>query len=159
VIDLKFLYAWSLTSGLVLLGVRSVGAAELSLHEPSACQIGDELLHRVERALGQPLAEAAAVRCTVEVLRERGGFTARLAVDSTGVERSVQPRSFSARSCEELTDVLTVAVVLAVGAGPTAASPSAAAHENPDTPLPPPLPIQEENAAATPRPPPRQKRR
>jgi hypothetical protein len=146
VIDLKFVCAVSFTCGLVLLGARPVGAAELSLRQPSACQIGDELLHRVERALGQPLAEAAEVRCTVEVLRQRGELTARLAVDSAGSEPPVQQRSFSGRSCEELTDVLAVAVVLAVGAGPSAASPSAA-HENPDTPSPAPVPIQEENKA------------
>jgi hypothetical protein len=84
---------------------------------PSACAIGDELSFRAERALGQSLESAAAVRCTVHISRAGGAYAARLDVSPIGSPQSSRQRLFSAPSCDQLTETLALAVSLAIGAG------------------------------------------
>lgn len=111
-----------------------MAAAELSFSEPSVCEMGDELPARVERSLGQALAAAADVRCTIHAQRQGGRWVARLALDSPGSEGPYKERSFSASTCAELTDVLAVAVVLAIGSGSSKESPALAPRVEPPSP-------------------------
>lgn len=104
-------------SGLVLwLGTSVAAAAELSIALPSACAIGDELSFRAERALGKPLGEAAPVRCTLHITRSTGAYAAQLEVAAIGSAGPARQRTFRAPTCEQLTETLAVAVVLAIGA-------------------------------------------
>jgi hypothetical protein len=113
-----------------LLQLSPVSAAELSIATPAACSVADELTFRTERALGQPIAAAAAVRCTIHIARSSGMYAARMEVESIGSGRPSRLRSFSAPTCEKLTETLALAVVLAIGAGesaqPSPASPAGA---------------------------------
>jgi hypothetical protein len=95
-----------------LLAASPAGAAELLLAHPSACTIGDELSSRTERALGRPLAAAAALRCTIHIVHDQGAFAARLELERQG--QPSQLRSFHAPSCDKLRDRLTLALVLAI---------------------------------------------
>jgi hypothetical protein len=92
-------------------------AAELLIAAPSACTIGDELSHRAERALGQPLESAADVRCTVHITRDGERYAARLEVQGLASAGPARLRSFSAPSCDMLTDTLALAVSLAIASG------------------------------------------
>lgn len=128
--------------GVLLLGVALLGsspetaaAAELSLVEPAACVTLDELSFRVERLLGQPLASAEALRLSLRVEQETGGFAARLEVERPdSAERGV--RSLRASSCAELTESLAIAIVVALGDG-----------EQPPAAAPEPSPVQESSPA------------
>jgi hypothetical protein len=105
-------------------------AAELLLAAPSACAIGDELSFRAERALGQPLDSAADVRCTVHIRRDGASYAARLEVQAMASPAPSRVRSFSAPSCEMLTETLALAVSLAIASGapePEPAAPAAGA--------------------------------
>jgi hypothetical protein len=108
-------------------------AAELSIATPAACAVADELRFRTERALGQPIESAAAVRCTVHIARSAGGYAARMEVESLGSGKPSRLRSFTAPTCEKLTETLALAVLLAIGARPgeVSAVPSAAAPPSP----------------------------
>jgi hypothetical protein len=123
-------------------------AAELLLAQPSPCAIGDELSFRAERALGEPLASAAPVRCTVHIERDASGFAARLEFAGMDSRETPRERAFNAPSCETLTDTLAVAVVLAIGSGTASeAEPAATAAERPAPPAPaPPAPAPEVDA-------------
>jgi len=101
---------------------REAGAAELLLTEPSPCEFGEELPFRAERALGQPLATAAPVRCTIHVEREGALFSADMELSTVGAEGSTGKRSFRAPSCELLADTLALAVALAIGEGEAAST-------------------------------------
>jgi hypothetical protein len=101
-----------------LLGSASAAAAELSIATPAACAVADELTFRTERALGQPIESAAAVRCTIHIARSAGMYAARMEVESIGSGRPSRLRSFLAPTCAKLTETLALAVVLAIGAGP-----------------------------------------
>jgi hypothetical protein len=92
-------------------------AAELLIAAPSACTIGDELSHRAERALGQPLESAADVRCTVHITRDGEQYAARLEVQGLASAQPSRLRSFSAPNCDMLTDTLALAVSLAIASG------------------------------------------
>lgn len=92
-------------------------AAELLIAAPSACVIGDELSFRAERALGQPLDSAADVRCTVHITRDGAAYAARLEVQAIASPEPSRLRSFSAPSCEMLTETLALAVSLAISSG------------------------------------------
>lgn len=109
-----------------------VSAAELLLEQPSACAIESELPSRAERALGQPLATAAPVRCTVSIERAGDAFAAQLEISRPGAA-AAGTRSFRAPTCQLLADTLALAVALAVGDGETAArgSPVAASAAPP----------------------------
>ena len=113
-----------------------VSAAELLLAQPSPCSIGDELSFRAERALGEPLASAAPVRCTVHIERDGAGYAARLEFAGMDSRETPRQRAFSAPSCEKLADTLAVAVVLAVGSGAPSESPPAASDAESPTPPP-----------------------
>lgn len=140
-----------------LLAPTNARAAELSIATPAACAVADELRFRTERALGQPIESAAAVRCTVHIARSAGMYAARMEVESVGSGRPSRFRSFIAPTCEKLTETLALAVVLAIGAGPSdmsadapeappapeaSAAPSAASPGI-DTPAPDPAPVVE----------------
>jgi hypothetical protein len=101
-----------------LLGSASAAAAELSIATPAACAVADELTFRTERALGQPIESAAAVRCTIHIARSAGLYAARMEVETIGSGRPSRLRSFLAPTCAKLTETLALAVVLAIGAGP-----------------------------------------
>ena len=98
-------------------------AAELLLAQPSPCAIGDELSFRAERGLGQPLSTAADLRCTIRIERTAEAFAARL--ELSGPSGEPRQRAFRASSCEQLTDALALAVVLAIGAAGDEARPAA----------------------------------
>lgn len=119
-------------------------AAELLLEQPSACAIGDELPSRAELALGQPLASAASVRCTISIERDGDAFAAQMLLSTPGARAAAGQRSFRAPTCELLADTLALAVALAVGeqgAPPSGVAASAAAVAPSMSPaLPPPTP-------------------
>jgi hypothetical protein len=100
-------------------------AAELLIAAPSACVIGDELSFRAERALGQPLNSAADVRCTVHITRDGAAYAARLEVQAIASPEPSRLRSFSAPSCEMLTETLALAVSLAIASGAPEPEPAA----------------------------------
>jgi hypothetical protein len=106
---------WVFGALAVLARVGPAAAAELSVVAPKACAIGDEISFRAERALGQPLKSAANVRCSVHIVHASGVYAARLELDAPGASRPPRLRSFTAPTCAKLTDVLALAVVLAVG--------------------------------------------
>lgn len=112
-----------------LVSPSSGAAAELSIATPAACAVADELTFRTERALGQPIESAAAVRCTIHIARSAGMYAARMEVESIGSGRPSRFRSFLAPTCEKLTETLALAVVLAIGAGPDDVSAGAAGAE------------------------------
>jgi hypothetical protein len=95
-------------------------ATELLLAQPSACPIGDELWSRSEETLGRPLSSVADLRCTLHIVHDQGWFAARLELERRG--RPSQLRSFRAPTCERLTETLTLAVVLAIGANASTSS-------------------------------------
>jgi len=142
--------------GLAALATSSQSrAAEVRLAAPSVCNVGDELSFRAERALGQPIEAAAAVRCTIHIRRESAEYAARLEVQSIGSPQPSRSRSFSAPSCEKLTDTLALAVSLAIASGasgPTAAAGAAAPTPLAETP-PPAAPVQDPDRVDAPSPP------
>jgi hypothetical protein len=99
----------------VVFAPRHARAAELLLEQPSACAIGDELPSRAELALGQSLASAASVRCTISIEREGDAFAAQMLLSTPGATAAAGQRSFRAPTCELLADTLALAVALAVG--------------------------------------------
>ncbi len=100
-------------------------AAELALDEPAACFTLDELSFRVERLLGQPLANAEAMQLSLRVDAEGTGFVARLEVGRPGVaERGV--RSLRAASCATLVESLAIAIVVALADGDIPEEPASA---------------------------------
>jgi hypothetical protein len=113
------MWSWRVPGQAAALAVLSfagrASGAELLLAQPSACAIGDEVSFRAERALGRRLASAADVRCTIRIERERDAFAARLELASADASAATHERRFRAASCEQLTDTLALAVVLAVG--------------------------------------------
>jgi hypothetical protein len=107
---------WWVLGVVALLGrVEPAAAAELSVVAPRACAIGEEISFRAERALGQPLKSAANVRCSIHIAHASGVYAARLELDTPGSSRPPRLRSFRAPTCAKLTDLLALAVVLAVG--------------------------------------------
>lgn len=120
--------AGAFTLGAALGSAPGVRAAELLLAQPSPCAVGEELSFRAERALGRPLAAAADVRCTIRMARAPGAFTARL--ELARGDGPPQLRSFSAPSCEALTDTLALAVVLALGGGTETGSASSSTADS-----------------------------
>jgi hypothetical protein len=118
---------WGVVLGFAVLVASSPSrAAELWIAAPSACPIGDELSFRTERALGKPLKSAAAVRCTVHIVRDGADFAARLEVQVLGSPQPSRARSLSASSCEKLTETLAFAVSLAIASGAAEPEPAAA---------------------------------
>jgi hypothetical protein len=106
---------WVLAALVAFARVEPAAAAELSVAAPRACAIADEIAFRAERALGQSLKSAANVRCSIHIAHASGVYAARLELDSPGSARPARLRSFRAPTCAKLTDLLALAVVLAVG--------------------------------------------
>src|SRR5688572_1780348 len=108
-------------------------AAELSVQGPAACPDAAELAFRVERAIGVPLASAAALRFAVTFQRGTPGYGAELQV--TGGEAAPgAARSFRAEDCSRLGDAVGLAIALALGAAAPAErwGRSAAASKTPE---------------------------
>lgn len=91
--------------------VASRGAlgAELSWQAPKGCPERDEVVFRVERALGSALDTAPPLRFDVVVQRSAAGFGASLELEG-------KTRTLSAPDCNKLADAVAVAVALAIGA-------------------------------------------
>ncbi|MEY4543922.1 MAG: hypothetical protein RL685_117 [Pseudomonadota bacterium] len=117
---------------------RAAAAAELALEQPAACVTLDELSFRVERLLGQPLANVEAMQVLLRVEAEGTGFVARLELTRPGAGEGGM-RSLRAASCAELAESLAIAIVVAIGdvepvpepaspAQPSAAPPAAGAQ-------------------------------
>jgi hypothetical protein len=91
------------------------GAAELSLEQSGPCVNLDELSFRVGRALGQPLETVGEAEFGVRIEATGAGYRAHIeARDGTG-QALAGARALEARSCEELTEALALAVALAIG--------------------------------------------
>jgi len=101
------------TSGLAG-AAGTAAAAELTLEEPAACVTLDDRSFRVERLLGQPLANVEGMQLELRVDAEATGFVARLEVSRPeDAEHGV--RSLRAASCAEMVESLAVAIVVAIG--------------------------------------------
>lgn len=123
--------AWVAAIGALSSWCTFVRAAELSVRGPRECADGAELQFRVERAIHMPLSRAARLGFSVGFAREGAvGYTARLSVEAPGggSERSSE-RVLTAPSCGELSDAVSVAIALALGADGRATSEAAAAGE------------------------------
>jgi hypothetical protein len=126
-------------SSLLALGAvcsaQAASAAELELGEPATCITADELAFRVERALGKPLGAAESLQLSARIQPEPAGFGARLEVLRAG-QRGL--RSLHAATCEEVSEALVVAIVVAIGEGEDAeaAEPRTAPAEPASSPAP-----------------------
>jgi hypothetical protein len=110
-------------------------AAELTVTGPDACPDAGELAFRVERSIGVPLAESAALR--FEVVFEApatpgASYTARLRAHGRAAHDATSTRVIRAHDCGRLGDAVGVAIALAIRSpepapsGATPAAPSAA---------------------------------
>jgi hypothetical protein len=91
-------------------------AAELKLSEPLACVTADELSFRVERALGQPLAQAPALEFRVSPRQTSPrDFSAQLEISEASGAAAAGSRTLLASSCDELLDTLALAMALVLG--------------------------------------------
>jgi hypothetical protein len=111
-----------LASLLIPSGAR---AAEIEWRAPEHCPDADELRFRVERAIAMPLTHAAKLRFRVTAAPSGSGFAARIEV-ATGQASGARERVLTAAACNELADMVTVAVALALGADPNAIGAGAA---------------------------------
>jgi hypothetical protein len=117
-----------LASGALGGEVAPAAAAELVLTEPAPCITADELAFRVERLLGQPLSRVEAMQLSVRIEPDRDGYAARFEVSRPGdVERG--QRSLRAASCEELSESLALAIVVAIGSVTESSAPASAPVE------------------------------
>ena len=82
---------------LALAEASDARAAELVLEGPRSCSRAAELVSRVERALGRPLAEVRPAMCSVNVVRDGGSYAARFTV-SPGGAAPLHQRSFSGKT-------------------------------------------------------------
>jgi len=102
-------------------------AAELTASGPSECADADELVFRVERNIGMPLAQAAPLSFDVAMEQTASGYAARIVVDAAAPAAPHLTRELSAADCGKLVDAVSVAVALALGMAeppPEAASPA-----------------------------------
>lgn len=116
-----------------LCAAPAAAAAELALAEPASCTTRDELSFRVERLLGQPLAQVEAMQLSVRIEPSRAGYDARLHV-SRPADVAPGTRALHAASCAELTEALALAIVVAIGADPEPSLPAGPAPTPPDPP-------------------------
>ena len=105
--------------------VRGAECADLTYTAPRACPEREELLFRIGRSLGKPLASAASPRFEVVITASAAGFGATVRALEEGAAGSgeaaspvVAPnvRKLSAADCSQLVDAVSVAIVLAVAA-------------------------------------------
>lgn len=109
----------TLAAGLSLALLAVAGqahAAELAAHGPASCPDAEELTFRVERAIGMPLAAAAALRFAVTFEGGAGAYAAELQVDGGESRELAAARRFQAQDCSRLGDAVGLAIALALGA-------------------------------------------
>jgi hypothetical protein len=115
---------------------QPASAAELLLDDSASCTSADELSFRVQRLLGRPLAEVHGMLLSVRIESTREGYDARLDVARLGANAGT--RSLDATTCEELSESLALAIVVAIGTVPEPAevAPASTAFEalEPQTP-------------------------
>jgi hypothetical protein len=118
--------------------------AELRWQSVPGCPERDEVVFRVERALGVALDAAPPLRFDVAVQRLAAGYGASLQVDG-------KTRTLNAPDCSKLADAVAVAVALAIGAHePVANDAVTSAPVAPPSPSPPPRDVVEPDPAAAP---------
>lgn len=100
---------------------RAAASAELSWQGSAGCPDREELVYRIERALGGPIARSAPLRFRVQVTPSRSGVDARLEV-SGGATQAAKERVVSAPDCDKLVDAVALTVALALGAAQSEAS-------------------------------------
>ncbi len=100
---------------------QAASSAELSWQGRVGCPDREELVYRIERALGGPLARSAPLHFRVQVASSRSGFDARLNITG-GATQADKERVVSAPDCEKLVDVVALTVALALGAAKPEAS-------------------------------------
>jgi hypothetical protein len=105
---------------------HAAAAAELMLDAAAPCMTGEELAFRVERLLGQPLANVEAMQLSVRIEPTPEGFGARLDVKRPGAGDG-GTRALRAASCDDLSESLALAIVVAIGAVTEPAAPAAPA--------------------------------
>jgi len=88
-------------------------ATEVIAQKPGPCADADELSHRVEQALGQPLDTAVGSRFEVSTERVAEGFSARVELSGAAVGPAL--RTLVAPTCEELMDSVALSIALAIG--------------------------------------------
>lgn len=91
-------------------------AAELSARGPAECADESELRFRVERSIGMPLPRAASLRFAVEARQVGASYEAHIVVTEGASQRAEKERVLGAADCDELADVVSVAIALALGA-------------------------------------------
>lgn len=122
---------------------QRAACAELSWDASSGCPDHEEVMFRIERALGSSLLDAGAARFAVQVQRSRAGFSAQLTVEGDARAEGKQ-RTLSAPDCAQLADAVAVAIALALGTAgtpepaPSSSPPVVVASPEPDTTPPPP---------------------
>jgi hypothetical protein len=108
----RFLASVALAA-LVVVAAPAVHAAELTLSGPGTCRDRDELIFRVERALGAPLSAAPPLELAVTIEQRARGHAARLSVRD-GADAAPSERTLEAADCARLLDALSVVIVLAI---------------------------------------------
>jgi hypothetical protein len=94
---------------------QAASSAELSWQGMVGCPDREELVYRIERALGGPLARSAPLHFEVQVAPSRSGVEARLNVTG-GATQADKERVVSAPDCDKLVDAVALTVALALGA-------------------------------------------
>jgi hypothetical protein len=110
---------WIATFWLATTTATAARAAEIDWRAPEHCPDADELRFRIERVIAMPLRHAAPLRFTIRAEPSAQGFTAHIEI-AAGQTSTGRERVLSARACNELADMVTVAVALALGADPSA---------------------------------------
>jgi len=112
----------ALVSSLAWLAAARVAAsAELTWQGMVGCPDREELVYRIERALGGPMARSAPLHFGVRVAPSASGVEARLNVPD-GSRLADKERVVSAPDCDKLVDMVALTVALALGAAKPTAS-------------------------------------
>jgi len=90
-------------------------AAEIALDGPAACVARDELTFQVERAIGRSLEQAPADRFVVHVQEAKAGASAQIEITEAEASEGRGSRWLSAKTCDELTQQVALAIALALG--------------------------------------------
>jgi hypothetical protein len=112
----------ALVSGLGWVALaQAASGAELSWRGMAGCPDREELVYRIERALGGPLARSAPLHFQVQVAPSRSGVEARLNI-AGGAAQANKERVVNAPDCDKLVDAVALTVALALGAAEPEAS-------------------------------------
>lgn len=98
----------------LLFATRRSAATELHYEGPQDCPTREELEFRVTRALDRPLSATPSARVSVQVSGSAPNYQAVLSVHIDTADPPSE-RSLKAKSCSQLFDALSVAIVLALG--------------------------------------------